>query len=84
MKQERNKAWGRQTAAMCDWASLRVEPKLRRLLQRLQWVVLLMSVALAAGGPALWLPITMPDVWAVSPQGTSHFLPKLDIEVKLP
>lgn len=84
MKQEHTKVWGRQTAAMCDWASVRVEKKLRGLLRRLQWVVLVMSVALVAGSLALWLPLTMPDVWAVSPQGTTHFLPKLDVKVKLP
>lgn len=69
---------GRQTAALYDWAACRIEKKMRSIIKGLAIACASLSVLILIGAVLIWTPITLPEFYAVSPQGSVHHLRPLE------
>ncbi len=68
---------GRQTAAICDLCAPRIERKARHLLKILTLTCAGLSAGVLMGAAVFWTPMSLPDVYAVTPQGVSYYLPRI-------
>lgn len=72
-----SRQYGRQSAAIFDARSKTISARLQRFVRRLVYASLGLSVMMLLGSLALWTGLSIPDVYAVSPQGRVVFLPMI-------